>query len=902
MSLVSEISGPAITDIPHTRWIFERIEGWAKRFPDRFAFAVDHQDQVEEYRYTDVLEQSADIASGLAARGIQRGDRVGIIMENVPQWVFVLLGSMRIGAVAVPLATTLSESSLKLLARHAGCRVIFADEHNWQKAENVSKEVGCQILKPSPGTAGPHRPLRGTDGVNGDDTAILIYTSGTTGNPKGVELTFNNLIHEIRGVLEYLELSPDHRILSVLPFSHVLPLIANGLGPLCCGAGVVFLSSISPQRIIEAFHQHRITFFICVPQFFYLLHKRIFAKVAVQPLPARLAFSVLRAISRRVQSEALRRRLCVKIHKTIGPDLRLLASGGSRLDLQVAKDLSSFGYTMLQAYGLTETSAAATITPVRANHVGSVGKPVRGVTIRIDSPNEEGVGEIWIRGPIVMKGYYLDKEKTAEVMSDDWFRTGDLGFIHPDGNLEITGRSKDVIVLANGKNVYPEELEMHYEQSPYIKEICILGVTEDHATPAGETLHGIVVPDMDEFRKRGQTAITETIRFEIENLSKQVPSYYRIHSLSVRNQPLPRTVTRKLKRFEIQAEETSRRKSLSEREKGEDDPKFRHGIGAVIAELVRESKPEAEALDPSTNLELDLGFDSLGRVELFGLAEARLGTHIEDATAARIFTLGELLDAVEAATSSKTGAGRTWQEILNAPETDELLSHYVFSSRPFLNPSTFVAMKFVKGLARMFFSLRYYGIEKLPSSPPFLLCPNHESFLDGPLLVSTLPRRFIYKMLILGYSDYWENAFSRRLAQICNIVAIDPNVNLIRAMQAGAAGLKRGRVLLIFPEGTRSIDGRVAEFKKGAAILAYELRVPIVPVGIRGTFESWPRGGKFRFHPVEFHFGDPIDPLSFRKSPDPYTAITEKLRNDVKALSADNDPSVTLFTNTPYQT
>ena len=150
-----------------------------------------------------------------------------------------------------------------------------------------------------------------------------------------------------------------------------------------------------------------------------------------------------------------------------------------------------------------------------------------------------------------------------------------------------------------------------------------------------------------------------------------------------------------------------------------------------------------------------------------------------------------------------------------------------------------------------------------------------------------MPRDVIYKMFILGYSDYWENAFSRRLAEACNIVAIDPNVNLIRAMQAGAIGLKQGRPLLIFPEGTRSIDGHVMEFKKGAAILSYELGVPIVPVGIRGTFEVWPRGGKFRLHPVEFHFGDPIDPAGFKAAADPYAAITEKLQIEVKRLSGD---------------
>ncbi len=894
MTFLTEVSGPDVKNAPSPDWIFQQIEEWAQRSPDRVAFAVDHQDKIEEYGYHHVLERHAEIASALVKNSIQRGDRVGILMENVPQWVFALLGAMRAGAATVPLATTLPEDSLRLIAQHAGCRVIIADETNWEKASHVSKALGCPVISPT-GLCGSvvhdgsnHRATE----FEGTDTALLIYTSGTTGNPKGVELTFDNLNYEIAGAIEALHVTPDYRILSVLPFSHVLPLIANALGPLCIGAGVVFLSSISPQRITDAFHRHRITLFVCVPQFFYTLHKRIFSQVESQPLPARLLFRWLKAIARRFNSPVFRRRIFSRIHKAVGPDLEVLASGGSHFDPVIANDLSDLGYLFLQAYGLTETSAAATVTPMEDNRIGSVGKPIRGVTIRIDKPNEKGIGEVLIRGPVIMKGYFRAPEKTAEAITGGWFHSGDLGFINEDGHLSITGRSKDVIVLANGENVYPEELETHYSKSPFIKELCILGLTENGATRGG-VLHAIVVPDMDEFRRRGQTAIMEMIRFEIENLSKQVPSFYRIHSLAIRNEPLPRTVTRKLKRFEIQQEETERRKAKEAKKENaaaearDDHPRFRGRAGAAIAELVRESKPDTGALDPSMNIELDLGFDSLARVELLGLAEARLGTHVDEQKASRIFTLGELIDAFEVASTSEFAVGRSWKEIVESASVDQLREYSTFKSRPFLNPFSFLTMRLLKLLARIFFRMRCFGLEKLPPSMPFLICPNHESFLDGPLVASVLPRQVIYNVFILGYSDYWEGSISRRLAEMCKIVPIDANANLIRAMQAGAAGLKKGCPLLIFPEGTRSIDGHVAEFKKGAAILAYELGIPIVPVGIRGTFEAWPRGGNFRFHHVEFHFGDPIDPTAFAGASDPYSTLTEKLKAAVKVLCAD---------------
>jgi len=896
----TEVAGPA-SEALAPDWIFDQIQEWARRSPDRVAFVIDQKDKVEEYRYADVLDRADEFASALISKGIQRGDHIGILMENVPQWVFALLGAMRIGAVTVPLATALPENSIQLIAEHAGCKVLVADDTNWEKASYVAASLGAALLCPSAvgevreaqtrqrAALPDDRPRRSQSAP--PETALLIYTSGTTGNPKGVELTFDNLNHEIQGAIESLQLTPDHRILSVLPFSHVLPLIANGLGQLCIGATVVFLSSISPQRIIDAFHRHRITFFICVPQFFYMLHKRVFSQVASQPRLTRILFRLMKGFGRRVNSPALRRKLFSKVHKTIGPDLRLLASGGSYFDPGVAQDLNDLGYTVLQAYGLTETSAAATITPPEDNRLGTVGKPIRGVAIRIDNPSyDKGIGEVLIRGPIIMKGYYRAPEKTAEAMKEGWFRTGDLGFIDQHGYLSITGRSKDVIVLANGENVYPEELETHYSKSPFIKEICILGLSEDGA---GGVLHAIVVPDMEEFRRRGQTAITEMIRFDIENLSKQVPSYYRIHSLAVRDESLPRTVTRKLKRFEIQQAEvdrmTAKAAATDHREAAprQDDPLFLGRVGAVIAELVRESKTNAGPLHPSMNIELDLGFDSLARVELLGLAEGRLGTHIDEHQASRIFTLGELIDAFEAASVSETATGRSWKEILQTATAGEM--HYVWNKRPLLDPTSFVAMRGLKVLARGLFRLRYFGLEKLPHAMPFLLCPNHESFLDGPLLAAILPRQVMYNIFILGYSDYWQSALSRRIAEMCKIVPIDPNANLVRAMQAGAAGLKQGRSVMIFPEGTRSIDGHVAEFKKGAAILAVELGVPIVPIGIRGSFEAWPRGGSFRLHPIEFHFGDPIDPKEFAASADPYSALTEKLRKDVKALAGDTN-------------
>jgi long-chain acyl-CoA synthetase len=508
------------------------------------------------------------------------------------------------------------------------------------------------------------------------------------------------------------------------------------------------------------------------------------------------------------------------------------------------------------------------------------------MTVRVDSPDEQGIGEVCIEGPLLMRGYYRDDVHTAEVIRDGWLHTGDLGFIDKQGNLTITGRSNDVIVLANGKNIYPEEIETHYAQSSLIKELCVLGISAD-GDGSGEKLHAIVVPDLDEFRRRSQSAVTDLIRFEMENLSKDLPSFQRVLSFSIRNEPLPRTVTRKLKRFEILAEVRAREEERKRGATVPDHKRFGSGIGRIVAALIHQAKPEAGGLDPSHSLELDLGFDSLARVELLAEIETQTSAHINDEEASQIYTLGELLDAIEKHSGSPATGGQGWKEILAVAPSDELNQHYIFRSKRIAASITILLSRILKLLSLLLFHLRWQGLGNLPGNGPFLICPNHESFLDAPMLYAVLPSWVIKRTFSLGYSDYWVGRISRRVAELTNIVSIDPSVNLIRAMQAGSVGLKRDKILLVFPEGTRSIDGHVGEFKKGAAILAYELGVPIVPVGINGTYECWARRGSFRFRPIEIALGKPIDPRQFASASDPYAALTEHLRNAVKALVHD---------------
>jgi long-chain acyl-CoA synthetase len=900
MNIRTEVSGEPARQIPDLRFL-ERIDEWADSEPGRFAFAVDHSDRVEEYTYHDVFEYSIKVARSLAASGVGPGDRVGILMDNSPHWVFVILGAIRLGAIGVPLSTLLPADSVRRLVKHSECRQVFTDSSNLDTAlealggsdaaDSPSDALAVRLIAnaaPREGATTWDQFLAEGEGRDWkhaeapDGSAVLVYTSGTTGDPKGVLISAQGMSSDVDGIIELIELSPDHRILSVLPFSHVLPLVANGLGALAAGCGVVFLPTITPQRIVEAFKKHRISFFVCVPQFFYVVHKRIFGQVAEQSWLTQKLFAAMMSLSRMVKSPKLSRRLFRKIHESIGPDLDLLITGGSRFEPRIAADFQALGYSMVQAYGLTETTAAATITPVKQNEVGTVGQPLRGVTIRIDQANDEGVGEVCISGPVLMSGYYRNPEATADAVRDGWLHTGDLGRLDSDGNLTLTGRSKDVIVLSSGKNIYPEEVEEHYEKSPFIKEMCVMGLPE--ASGPGDTLHAVVVPDLDEFRMRNQTAIGDMIRYELENRSRALASFMRVHSRTIQNDALPRTVTRKLKRFAIYENEVEGIRSKEAPLGQEDDESLRSGVGAIIAKAVHEAKPDLGSLQPDMNFDLDLGFDSLSRVDLLAGIEADVGTVLAEEAASQIHTIGELVSALDQSSGSGSRARRSWKEKLTTEGDDELAKGFISDSNASLTYFGFPTIRLFGAIAKLPFRTKVTGLEKLPESRPYIICPNHVSYLDPFLLCSVLPFPVIRDIFILGYTDYLQGPIVSRLAASVNLVPVDPNANLTRAMRVSAIGLRKNRILLVFPEGERSFDGGLTQFKKGSAILSTELNAPIVPVGINGTYQAWPRGGKLKAHPVEIRIGDPIYPEKYRDRADPYSELNNDLKAAVAAL------------------
>jgi long-chain acyl-CoA synthetase len=384
----------------------------------------------------------------------------------------------------------------------------------------------------------------------------------------------------------------------------------------------------------------------------------------------------------------------------------------------------------------------------------------------------------------------------------------------------------------------------------------------------------------------------EVIRFDVENLSAQLPSTKRILSFDLWRDPLPRTTTRKLKRFEIQKRVMAGERTGADSGTGvAEEPTAEEAIWLsqpdvqkAVALIKQASKAQKPVL-PSSNLELDLGFDSMERVELVVALERELGAEADDKVVSEVYTVRELVDALLQArggTATPRAGLPGWDAIL-ATDPDDPAVLKSLHNNVLLTLWWFLFGKFVAVIMRIFFNLRVSGKEKLPKKGPFILSPNHQSFLDGPVVASQIPWRLFKNMFYVGTSEIFGQGILNYLGRTFKLVPVDPDSNLVNAMRAGAFGLKQGRNLVLYPEGERSIDGTPKKFKKGAAILAAHLKVPIYPVALEGFYEAWPRSRKFpRLSRLRVQFGDPIQPPDAVKSPEEtYRQITENLRESV---------------------
>lgn len=530
-----------MSTLVRTQTVVEMVEESLSRFGSKMAVKIPRQDgSYDEISYEQLKQKSEQFAATLRKRGFQKGQHFAIIGKPRTDWAVVYLGVLKAGGVAMPVdASWQAPEVQRVLKEMDVVGVAVADAPHYEMVKEVSQLQHIVTMDRLPGVATVSDWLTGERWTSYDsqpeELTVILCTSGTTGNAKGVMLTHKNIVSNIDSALQRLDIESADVTLSIAPWYHVFGLITLLLH-LRVGAQLIYTDDYKnlPVYMIE----NRVSIVGGVPKLFHAMYEKLEHTVQGNRL-ARFMWRYAPALL----GSKIKKRL------TGGTQLKYFLSGGAPLDANVMRNLRRLGIGMIEGYGLTETSPVLTFSTPFNDKIGSVGPAISGVEIRLEEVDEHGIGEVVVRGPNIMKGYYKNPEATKKILTPDgWLHTGDLGYLDEAGWLYIKGRKKNVIVLEGGKNVYPEELEFEFKQIPYIEEIMIKGGKRQGV----EVIKAFAYPKPDLLQSKKPEELKALIWEAIKEKSKDLAQYKRLHSqqdLIILNKPFEKTSKLDIKRY-----------------------------------------------------------------------------------------------------------------------------------------------------------------------------------------------------------------------------------------------------------------------------------------------------------------------------------------------------------------
>ncbi|MCA1594538.1 MAG: AMP-binding protein [Acidobacteria bacterium] len=834
------------------RDLLELFETSTKRFSTRVAMRIERDGEKEQYTYADLHELATRAAAFFVSRGVKPADRVVLASYNAPEWGMSYFGVLKAGATCVPVDPESSTEELVNFARASGATGLVINEKVDESHPDLADGLRLAGLSETQIWRMPEifeltdeqtedarialLPAR----VTANTTASLIFTSGTTGQPKGVMLSHKNLTNMVSMLSSVFEMDTGDGVLSVLPLYHTFEFSTGFLTPFSRGTQITYLQDLNGEELARAIKDGYVTGMVGVPALWELLHRRITTRLHEDHVWVGRAADVLMSANGWLRDNTplnLGQILFRPIHQGLGGHIRYFISGGSALNEKVKRDMHALGFTILEGYGLTEASPVLTVTrPQNRLIATSVGKPVPGVELRIANPDASGIGEVIARGPNVMTGYYQNEDATKQALVNRWLHTGDLGRLDEEGNLYLVGRSKEIIVDTNGKNVYPDEIEELYKDSPFIEELGVVGLAEG----IGEKVVCLVVPNYDHDIALSRDEARRKVEQHFRDISSTLPFYKRVKSLYFTDGELPRTATKKVKRREvvkiIESLEEGIRAEL--RDGGGAAPDGRRGDAAWLVELVAtvSNKPRAQvSLDTRLT---ELGFDSLMFVELASAIEHAGGTLTSPDALNEVQTVRELQAVV---TRKPTAAQKRAAEARAEEERREDEEIYIPSVVRTVGNK---GLDYLQGLFyQNFLHTRVEGQTNIPVHTNFIVAANHTSHLDMGLVKMALGEQG-RDMVALAAADYFfDNKYKRAyMDNFTNLVPIERSGSLRKSLRHARSFLERGYTALIFPEGTRSMTGEMAEFKPVIGYLALSTRTGILPLYLHGTYEAMPKG------------------------------------------------------------
>lgn len=504
---------------------------------------------------------SRRLATYLIKNGVEKGDRVAIISESMPEWGAAFFASVLSGAITVPLDVKLTLYEMTSILNDCKPKILIVSnahlEQGLKLKETIDSIEQIIILDDS----GSNHSFPSLYNINDsqsckwryraiEKTALIIYTSGTTGTPKGVEISFKNALAQIEAIGKCFDLGVNDKFLSILPMNHLFELTVGFMSFLNKGTSIYYSQSLKPKDVFNVMQEKRITFMIVVPAFLKLIRVSLESEINQWSVAKKAFFNFKYKLAKFIPFYCVRKMMFPSIHKKFGGKFKGCISGGAPLDITLAKFFERIGIRIFEGYGLSEASPVVSVNTETYNRLGSVGKPLCNMQVKLD----EQTGELLVKGPNVMKGYYNRPEMTDEAIeTDGWLHTGDIAKIDKDGFIFITGRIKSMIVLNGGKKVFPEDIEAVLEPSPLFTEVCVFGAKRSGGQKDGtEDIFVAIVPSQVALDKvKDEEELNKIIREEVKSLSMKLSNYKRPSNIIITKEPFPRTSTRKVKRNEV---------------------------------------------------------------------------------------------------------------------------------------------------------------------------------------------------------------------------------------------------------------------------------------------------------------------------------------------------------------
>ncbi len=847
----------------------ELFDAATKNHAGRIAMRIERKGREERYTYDDLRECVHRAAAYFVGQGVREGERIGLVAENSPEWGMSYFGILKAGATCIPIekeATT--EEIVNLIRLGEATGLVISDELKKKHVE-LDRQLAVVDVK-SPVWAFQEIFALGDEAVERERIAALpervgpkalasiIFTSGTTGNPKGVMLTHRNFTSLVAKLLTVYDINNEDGMLSALPLHHSFEFATGFLLPLSRGAQITYLTELTGDTMTRTLKKGHVTCIVGVPALWDLLKRRVLSRLSDRSTKLEDIATALIDGNYLLRGETpfnLGPLLFSPVHLGFGGRIRYLISGGSALSESTLKTFRGLGFNLNEGYGMTEAAPVLTVTPPTGRPIpGSVGQPLPGIDIRIDTPDARGVGEVLARGPNIMAGYYGNERATKEVLRDGWLHTGDLGRMDQEGNLHIVGRLKEMIVDGNGKNVYPDELEEVYADPKWIKELAVVGFPDG----AAERVACLVVPNVEDNKSMSEGELRAEIERHFQSASSRLPLYKRAKILQFTDKELPRTSTRKIKRREIVAlmqelkRESDARPAPSSEAPGLDS----NWLLDVVATICE--KPRAEVrLDSRLD---ELGFDSLMYNELATALESTTGDVPSPDVLAGLNDIRELVDylkrkpvSADRKVAARAVAEKKEEKEIAVPPLIANLGRQGLTAaqgwfyHEVLNPE-------------------FHGRGHIPKHTHFIVAANHSSHLDMGLVKTALGDAG-KNLVALAAADYFfDNRLKRAFFEnFTNLAPMERKGSLRKSLEWALNIVEQGYNLLLFPEGTRSRSGRMQRFQRGLGHLVLRAKVGVLPMYL-STHEALPPGGWYlKSREVSAVIGPYLQPELFQR-------------------------------------